>query len=494
MVNGIDSEGFYNAFEDVTKFTFTKEGHERSKTASSIFAEGDSRSTMLQQRYYTILQQIFRDSKFIDTARGKRGADFPVISFGGDSGSPNESETSNSSSLLVIHAAHKETDETPDTKVAPVPQWRFEVTPVESLPGSTGIKVVFGMLSRGMDGKLVIEDIHQAVVVKIDSVAASDDFITENTFILAKGSMIDEVFHIYEMTLPPVPIRSLCEGAVNTSGGPGDLTEEVLTHTLGDPPQDATIAIVSNINLDDPMTLEKLSALLTGFEEADSVPSAFVFMGDFISKKFNPFSGDSLRAFQKGFDALSQILSKHPKTLENAKVVIVPGANNDPGQGALPQPPFADTLVRGISSRFPNVVLGTNPCRIRFYNKNLVFFNGNVSASLRKTRIIGNGSTDDGEDFAKFARCIFSQLHLIPGPVRDKAIIWDHDQGLRLYPPPHALIYGDPDLKAGQINTVGGETLLIAPPCFSDARRTFDFHLYTPHSNESMLSEVSEST
>ena len=480
MVHEVEVSGVYNAFEDIAKFTFTKEGHERSKAKSSIFANGDSRSTMLQQRYYTILQQIFRDSKFIDTARGKRGADFPIISFGQSNSSTDEAKV-NSSSLLVIH-----------DKDAPQ-NWRFEVTPVESLPGSTGVKVVFGMLSRGVEGRLILEDIHQSVTVKMDSVIASDDYITENTFVLAKGEMVDEIFNVSEMTLPPVPLRSLCEGSVNTSGGPGDLTEEVLTHAVGEPPEDTSLAIVSKIAMDDPVTIEKLDQLLTGFEEVDAIPSMYVLMGDFVSKKFNPYSGDSLRAFQKGFEAMAQILSRHPKTLEHSRIVIVPGSLCDPATGMLPQPPFADSLVRGLSTRFPNVVLGSNPCRIRTYNKQIVFFNGAIVSGLRKARIVGNGAPDESEDdSARLSRCVLSQMHLSPGPARDKPIVWDHDQGLRLYPPPHALFLSDPDLKPFQAKS-NEETLVTALPNFSGIERLFEFHLYHPDRNESEISDLSSS-
>ena len=477
MVHEIQNTDVYNAFEDISKFTFSKEGHERTKARASIFGEGDSRSTMLQQRYYTILQQIFRDSKFIDTARGKRGADFPVISFAGDTRMVEEAQSINTASLLDIHNPNR------------AGVCRFEVTPVESLPGSTGIKVVFGMLSRGSEGRLWIEDIHQAVLLKLDAMNASDDFITENTFVLAKGEMIDEIFHVSEITLPPVPARSLCEGSVNMEGGPGDLTEETLTHLVGNPPSDATMAIVSGILLDDPQSIDKLNAMLSGFEEVDAIPSLYVLMGDFTSKKFNPFGGDSLRSFIKGFDSLSQLLSKHPRTLESSKIVVVPGVTRDPGAGILPQPPFSDSLLRGIASRFPNVTLASNPCRIRFNNKHIVLFNGSILSQLRKSRIVG--SSGDQADATKFARCVLSQQHLTPGPTRDRAVIWDHDFGLRLYPPPHALFYSDPDLCSYQ-ELITDETLFVSPPPFSHPDRQYEFHLYNPSAHESALSSLAD--
>jgi DNA polymerase epsilon subunit 2 len=491
MVNEVDAAEVYNSFEDIAKYIFTKEGHEKCKFPSSIFGPGDSRSIMFQQRYYTILQQIFRDSKFIDTARGKRGADFPILSFGSDG--PNEKETAqtsvNSSSLFVIHQTSAE--ET---------NWRFEITPVESLPGSVGIKVVFGLLSKTDGGKIILEDIHQSVPLKLDNMKASDDYITENTFVLAKGEMIDDIFIIHELTLPPVPQQSLCESSVNVSGGPGELTEELLTHSVGDPPEDSSIAIISSIDLDNPKTLDQLNVLFTGFEEADAIPSAFVLVGNFNSRPFNSFSGDSLRGFQKGFDVLSQVLSRHPKTLEMSKIVIVPG-HTDPGSGVYPQPPLADSLIRGLSSRYPNVVRGTNPCRIRFYNKYIVVYSGSIVSGLKHNRLVASLPIDELSllhspqerevelEADRLTRCILSQMHLCPGTARDNAIVWDHDAGMRLYPPPHALFVCDPNMHPFQ-KLVHGETLVVSVPKFSQNgfESTGEFHLYSPSQNESTLS------
>ena len=424
----------FNAFDDVTKVIYSKEGIEKAKQAPSFFASGDSRSIMFQQRYYMILQQLFRDSKFVDTARGKRGADFPIISFGfGGNKGVSDEPIVNSQSLFHIHSSGEES----------ASSWKFEVTPVESLPGSTGVKVVFGMLTRGENGKLYVEDIHQSVPIKIEHVQSSNDFITENTFVLLKGEVVDEIFVVSEMTLPPIPQRSLCESSLNLFGGHPELTEEIVINTVGEPPEDSSIAVLYNVLLDNPKTLDKLQQLFTGFEECDAIPSAFVLMGDFQSRPFNASSGDSYRAFQKSFDTLSQLLARHPLTLERSQIILVPGTT-DPGHGIYPQPPFSDSLARGIASRFPNVVLATNPCRLRFYSKQITCFNGDTVDTLRKNRVVANynSATEGSGEGDRIVRCLLSQMHLCPGPVRDKAVIWDHDAGLRMYPPPHALFCG----------------------------------------------------
>ena len=477
MVLDVPVRQVSNAFDDVARVLFTKESVDRVKTKPTIFASGDAKSLMFQQRYYMMLQQIFRDSKFIDTARGRRGADFPTISFFGTSAPEAAPKGVNEQSLLQIHDGE---------------DWRFEVTPVESLPGSTGTKVVFGMLSVGDNGKYVIEDIHQSVAVKIEKVTASNDFITNNTFVLAKGQMIDDIFNISELTLPPIPQRSLCEATVNLFGGPVELTEEIVVNTVGTVPDDASIALLSGIALDNPETIEKLNILFSGFEECDAIPSAYVLVGNFTSRPFNVFSGESVRLMQRCFDSLSQLLARHPRTIERSRIILVPGPG-DPGCGVLPQPPLSDALLRGISSRFPNVTLATNPCRIRFYDKQILVYGGTNAKRLRQSRIV-NGNSDQGmssdDGGHLLVRYLLSQMHLAPGPVHQTAVAWEHDASLRIYPPPHAVFVSDPDLKPF-VEDIKGESIFVGMPPFANHDNVFgEFNLYLPSVNEATPSSV----
>ena len=480
MVFDVRNIEVMDSFECVGNVVFSKETIEKKKQKATLLSAGEARSLMFQQRYFMILQQLFRDSKFVDLARGKRGADFPVISFHGVEKNESPSPGVNTQSLLLIH----------ETDAGEEPKWRFEVTPVESLPGSIGVKVVFGMLSKGDEGKLFIEDIHQAVPVKLDSVQSTNDFITDNTYVLIKGEMVDGTFIASEMTLPPIPKRSLCESSANLFGGPLELTAEIVASVVGHPPEDTSVAILSNVFLESPATLERLDTLFSGFEECDAVPSMFILTGNFTSRPFNPLNGDSLRSFQKAFESFSQLLAKHPITLERTKIVLVPG-HQDPGCGILPQPPFTDTLVRGISSRFPNVILASNPCRVRVHDRYVIIHTGNTVERLRKSRLVAatSGNSEDDEGL-KLSRFLISQMHLSPGPVRNVPVAWDFDSGLKLYPPPHALFLVDSS-TAPFSKDLHTETLVVGMPTFSLSQAsTSEFQLYSPYSNESTLSSL----
>jgi hypothetical protein len=98
-------------------------------------------------------------------------------------------------------------------------------------------------------------------------------------------------------------------------------------------------------------------------------------------------------------------------------------------------------------------------------------------------------SKEKDHEADRFTRCILSQMHLCPGTAKDNAIVWDHDAGMRLYPPPHALYICDPNTHAFQKH-VHGETLVVSVPKFSQNGLEFtgEFHLYSPAQNESTLS------
>ena len=440
----------------------------------TIFADGDSKSIMFQQRYNMIHQNILLDSRFTDSSRGSRGADFPIISSKGNT----EKARVNESSLLQMH-----------TKGHAEAAWRVQLTPPESLSGSTGMKVVFGMLTKGADGKFFVEDTHQAAEVRLDNCGISDDLITENTFVLLKGEVVDDLFHASEMTIPPIPQLSLSEAALNV--GAKHLLDEV---RIGDPetdaPEDSSVAILAGVLLDKPQVLDKINSLLTGFEECEAVPSVFVLMGNFLSTPFNAYNGDSCRAYQKGFEKLAIVLSRHPATLERTTIVLVPG-QHEPGHGILPQPPLSDILLRGLATRFSNVVLASNPCRLKYYNKNMVFYAGSISSTLQRNRLVCNyQSTDSQFDGDKIMRSVLSQMSLVPGPVRDQAVIWDLDSTLRLYPPPNALYISD-ELAEVYQTELHRESLFATMPKFaSEEDLEAEFYLYSPHQKENTLSSV----
>ena len=435
----------------------------------TVFADGEAKSAMFQQRYNMIHQNLLLDSRFSDVSRGSRGADFPMIS----TDPAAEKVRMNEPSLFEIH-------EGPDSN------WRFQLTPPESLSGSRGVKVVFGMLTRGSDGKLYIEDNHQAAEVRFSTSQLSMDCVTENMFVVVKGEVIDDVFHAFEITVPPIPQRSLCESALNVGGANCDLA--TIHVSSGPVPANTSIAILSNVLLDSPIVLEKLHSLFGGLEECNSVPSMYVLMGNFVSQPFDAFTGDSYRHYQKVFERFAQLLARHPATLEKTKIVLVPGMN-EPGNGVFPQPPLSDILLRGIASRFPNIVLSSNPCRIQFYDKSVVLFANNIAETLKHDKLHDSATKKVSKSY--LTKSLLSQMTLVPGIVRNKAVIWDMDTSMRIYPPPDALFLFDKGANS-YTEEVHKETLFTCLPAFAKSETVCEgeFHIYSPCQKQTTISVV----
>ncbi|CAE7941766.1 DPB2 [Symbiodinium necroappetens] len=93
-------------------------------------------------------------------------------------------------------------------------------------------------------------------------------------------------------------------------------------------------------------------------------------------------------------------------------------------------------------------VRGTNPCRVRHYSREMVFFRHDVLRLLRRHEAVPLTSSEsqvqgfDNLRYTQAARFILDQAHLVPLPLEESNILWEYDHTLRLYPLPHAVFIG----------------------------------------------------
>ena len=73
---------------------------------------------------------------------------------------------------------------------------------------------------------------------------------------------------------------------------------------------------------------------------------------------------------------------------ENSKFVFVPGPGDAGPSSVLPQPPLRKQVTAALRERVPGAVFTSNPCRIRFYNQQVVIFRGNVQARMRRLCLV----------------------------------------------------------------------------------------------------------
>jgi DNA polymerase epsilon subunit 2 len=91
----------------------------------------------------------------------------------------------------------------PITKGAAARQSYYQITHIESLIGSPGTKCIFGFLCQVEEGKWYIEDHNSRVRVNISDAKITAGLFTENSIVLAEGSLQDSIFVVVHMGFPP---------------------------------------------------------------------------------------------------------------------------------------------------------------------------------------------------------------------------------------------------------------------------------------------------
>jgi len=303
--------------------------------------------------------------------------------------------------------------------------------------------------------------------------------------------------------------------------------------------------LLSDVHLDDVNVLEKLDQLFQGFNDQYSTTKngdddysdedddgdrgddnyqggggedepplpVFILMGDFASKypTSNNFNGVgnvnrgdngtgggvgesmTLPSFNTNFitnlfDDLANIITKYPKIAQEGRFILIPSMN-DVGLGSiLPRPPLPQYFTNGLRSKVKNVHLASNPCRLRYFSKEIVLGRIDVLSKLRRNCIVSPGnnnmdildldmenedSEEDDVDEMKnpysrkrtkerhndkvdnnmdvliqhSIKTILDQGHLCPIPTQSMPIYWQYDHALRVYPPPDILVLGESTTK-----------------------------------------------
>lgn len=61
----------------------------------------------------------------------------------------------------------------------------------------------------------------------------------------------------------------------------------------------------------------------------------------------------------------------------------------DPGLATvLPRPPLPSTLTTELREALPNAIFGTNPCRVRYCNKEIVIFRDDLQKLMRRAYLV----------------------------------------------------------------------------------------------------------
>ena len=229
---------------------------------------------------------------------------------------------------------------------------------------------------------------------------------------------------------------------------------------------DGMFVILSDVHLDKPTVMEKLETLFDGFQDMDPLP-AFVLMGNFCSI---PIARDP-KLMISNFEELANVICKFPRIAKEGKFVFVPGPS-DPGMAEiLPRPPLPKYFTAALRSKLSHVHFATNPCRLRYFSKEIVVTRQDMVHKLRRHCVLKPRSSEWVQHTVK---TILDQGHLCPLPLHTSPIYWQFDHALRLYPLPDAVILGD---CVDQFYENYAECDAINPGPFSN---DFSFVVYRP--------------
>lgn len=160
-------------------------------------------------------------------------------------------------------------------------------------------------------------------------------------------------------------------------------------------------------------------------------------MGSFTSKSATVTGGHD--AAKGAFDRLADVISSCRNISELAKFIIIPG-NRDPGiNKILPRRPIPDLFVESLKKKVKHITFASNPCRIRLYTQEIVFFREDLLQKMQ--RFTASPPKDEVDVTQQIVVSLIEQAHLWPLPIEAKPIFWELDYTMRLTPLPHLVSY-----------------------------------------------------
>ncbi|KAG6753784.1 hypothetical protein POTOM_041782 [Populus tomentosa] len=273
-------------------------------------------------------------------------------------------------------------------------------------------------------------------------------FLSENTIVVAEGEMlVNGIYQVITCGFPPLEERdkSLKSLAQHDFFGGGTLTKEetlrlaeLEKRSLND-----MFVILSDIWVDsEEKAMGKLETVLDGFESQEVVPSLFVFMGNFCSHPCN-LSFHSFLSLRSQFGRLGQMIGAHQRLKEHSRFMFIPGPEDAGPSTALPRCPLPKYLTEELQKHIPNAIFASNPCRVKFYTQEIVFFRHDLLYRMRRSCLMPPSTEETDDPFEHLVATITHQSHLCPLPLIVQPIIWNYDHCLHLYPSPHTIVLGD---------------------------------------------------
>jgi DNA polymerase epsilon subunit 2 len=343
---------------------------------------------------------------------------------------------------------------------------QLKITPIESLLGQkAGVEspdaitadavLLLGVLLQIEQGSYYLEDPTGQVPVSLQYATLTDaSFLTEHSILLVEGQVRDGVVYVNRIGQPLQETREQALRAI----------QQQVSHPAFVLPKQSSIDntpffVFQDLYMDQPRVLQQLESALAYHErravELGDAP-VFVFMGNFCSshaqQAAQPTPAALNQLVKSALEDLLTLISRFSTLATSAQFVIVPGPR-DTGNRLLPLPlpPFGfhQSLA---NSKIANVHWASNPCRLRFSEKEIVVFRYDLLPLLQQHQIrlpsdSNEDATDDGKAFelraphCRLLKTVLDQGTLMP-LTSVVPVYWNYSQAMALYPNPDCLIIG----------------------------------------------------
>ncbi|GAA5853296.1 hypothetical protein JCM8547_000275 [Rhodosporidiobolus lusitaniae] len=336
----------------------------------------------------------------------------------------------------------------------------MKLTTIKNLLGRQGGHfLLFGLLTRMEDGEFYLEDLDDKVKLNLSQATPESGLFTEGSKIYGHHDFLGI-------------------GALSAA------EEADMIAAEQSPAHETSFIILSDLHLDSAKVLDALRDVLGVYDQMEekSIPKLFVLCGNFRSRPWL-FDGEAMREYTELFNTLANLLQSFPNLLASSHFLIIPGPTDPWSSTSLPRPALPEPLVKALIAKIPNLTLGSNPCRLRWFSQEVVVFRDDLMGRMMRNAVRfpveeGDG-TKKGDLRKALVQTILDQAHLAPLPLPVRPVLWDYDHALRLYPMPTTLILAD---AFDPYKLVYEKCLVFNPGSFH--RRRFTWSTYHPHMGE----------
>lgn len=325
------------------------------------------------------------------------------------------------------------------------------------------------MLSVIEEDQIYLEDPEESV--KLELVVSGNDahynpsLYTETSMVVVGGHPNGDTFRVDFIAPPPCESRFGSMGSVShpVYWDERKAAEADLEGRYGD----ASILIASDVWLDCARTMCQLNTCLERCERSQIVPTAFVFMGPFLSTRL--MAAQSIALLARSFRALAEMIAKLPTIVKTSRFIFMPSMEDPLGVDLLPRFELPRELLQPLVDEGIDCIMASNPCRLYFFSKELVLFRHDLSRALKQNCLtsISSGAAKG----AKVLKIIIEQAHLCPLPLTVQPRAWEYDHVLTLYPQPHYLVVAEQSRPSK--HEENGDCIGINPGSFATCEFSF---------------------